>query len=70
MTQTKSIAYAYPSSPAAVLFGHGKIGCFMVSIIDHTPEPQPPRALSGHLDRDDAHQTANALPHSWDRFSL
>ena len=53
-----------------MLFGHGKIGCFMVSIIDHTPEPQPPRALSGHLDRDDAHQTANALPHSWDRFSL
>lgn len=61
----KTIAYAYPTSPAADRFGYAK-GCYTVSIINRITGETLPRSVSAFATLAEAksHAEAISLPYS------
>lgn len=66
---TKSVSYAYPTSPAAVRAGRGATGCYLVEIITDNGARRLP-GFSAWNDKADALAYAESLPEPWNWFSL
>jgi hypothetical protein len=66
---TKSVDYAYPTSPNACLFGYGASGCYVVKIgpADYS---RPHEAVAGFADKQAAFDAADARPEPYDSYSL
>lgn len=65
MTTTKSVEWAYPSSPNAVKYGFAKEGCWVVLL--HENDGQAASVVAAY-DEDDfttAVITCDLLPHGW-----
>lgn len=59
--KTKSVEFAYPSSPDAVRFGFAKLGCYVVELSNSVQTV----ALAGYYLRRDAMAHAEELPEDW-----
>lgn len=60
--KTKSVEFAYPSSPQANRFGFAKLGCYVVELSEGT---NPPIAIAGYFTKLEAWQHADTLPEPW-----
>lgn len=66
--QTKSIAYAYPSSPNAAKLGFNKTGCYTVEVLD--AKTRASQSLAGFATFDEAEVWADGLKQPFDRWSM
>lgn len=67
---TKTISYAYPTSPNAVRFGFGKMGCFYVAKIERTKNGFTEYAPKGFASYAEAFAFAETLPDEYDFYSV
>lgn len=65
--RVKEIGWAYPTSPAAERFGHGKTGCWTVSV--GNPD-KPLRPIAGFTTHAMADFYAGMLPEPTSRYSV
>lgn len=63
----KTVEFSYPTSPNAVKFGFGKVGCWTVETAE---DSNPPKAVKGFSLRDDALAYAESLEFSWSPIFL
>jgi len=60
--KTKSVEWAYPTSPAAERFHFGRTGCWIVNVAEYL---KPPKAIAGFADKDAAMNFALTVPWPW-----
>lgn len=67
---TKTIAYAYPTSPNATSLGFGKTGCFYVAKIERTKNGFTEYTPKGFASYAEAFRFAETLPDEYDVDSI
>lgn len=68
----KGVGWAYPSSPNACKFKLGKSGCYDVYtvLLDAAGNRQPPVAVAGYAEFDEALAHAERIEAPWDFFTI
>jgi len=69
MKTMKAVEYSYPTSANATRFKLAN-GGYCVELVRFNPERRPPVAVAGFKTLSEAKQYAEALPESWDQFTL
>ena len=71
LKSTKSVGYAYPTSPNAEKFGFGSAGCYCVMITEiKGGAMKPPKAVAAYRTKAEALVHAEMLPEPWNQASL